>query len=80
MRVKGTRPGWISEVYTCFRGLREASSEHRPQRDEPQCRSGGKRAVVFLPVEATEAQQAQNQVIFLENFFYELRRKAPTGK
>jgi serine/threonine-protein kinase len=40
----------------------------------------GKRIVVFKPAEATEAQQAQNQVIFLENFFDELRRKAPVGK
>lgn len=40
----------------------------------------GKRAVVFAPVEAPEAQQAQNHVISLENFFDELRRKVPVGK
>ena len=40
----------------------------------------GRRFVVFLPVEAPEAQQAQNHVVFLENFFDELRRKAPVGK
>ncbi len=37
----------------------------------------GKRLVVFAPVQAPEAQQAQNHVIFLENFFDELRRKVP---
>ena len=30
-----------------------------------------------MPVETPGAQQAQNHVIFLENFFDELRRKAP---
>ena len=40
----------------------------------------GKRIVVFMPAEAPEAQQAQNHVIFLENFFDELRRKVPAGK
>jgi tRNA A-37 threonylcarbamoyl transferase component Bud32 len=37
----------------------------------------GKRVVALLPVETPEAQQAQNHVIFLENFFDELRRKVP---
>jgi serine/threonine-protein kinase len=40
----------------------------------------GKRSVVFMPVEAPEAQKAQSQVMFLENFFDELRRKAPARK
>ena len=40
----------------------------------------GKRIVVFMPAEAPEAQQAQNHVIFLENFFDELRRKVPARK
>ena len=40
----------------------------------------GKRFVVFMPVEASKAQQAQNHVIFLENFFDELRRKVPASK
>jgi Tol biopolymer transport system component/predicted Ser/Thr protein kinase len=40
----------------------------------------GKRIVVFLPDKAPEAQQAQNHVIFLINFFDELRRKVPARK
>ena len=40
----------------------------------------GKRAVVFAPVGVPAAQQAQNHVIFLENFFDELRRKVPVGR
>jgi dipeptidyl aminopeptidase/acylaminoacyl peptidase len=40
----------------------------------------GKRIVVFMPVEAPEAQKTQNQVIFLQNFSDELRRKVPVGK
>ena len=37
----------------------------------------GKRIVAVLPVEGPDAQQSQSHVIFLENFFDELRRKAP---
>lgn len=40
----------------------------------------GKRVVALMPVETAEARKAQNQVIFLENFFDELRRKVPVGK
>jgi len=40
----------------------------------------GKRIVALMPVETPEAQKAQNHVIFLENFFDELRRKVPVGK
>jgi serine/threonine-protein kinase len=37
----------------------------------------GKRIVALMPTEGHEAQQSQNHVIFLENFFDELRRRAP---
>jgi hypothetical protein len=37
----------------------------------------GKRIVALMPVETAEAQKAQSHVIFLENFFDELRRKVP---
>jgi serine/threonine-protein kinase len=40
----------------------------------------GKRIVALMPVETAEAQKAQSHVIFLENFFDELRRKVPVGK
>ena len=40
----------------------------------------GKRIVALMPVETPPGQQAQNHVIFLENFFDELRRRVPTGK
>jgi serine/threonine-protein kinase len=40
----------------------------------------GKRFAVLMPVEPPEAQQSQHHVIFLENFFDELRRKVPAGK
>jgi hypothetical protein len=40
----------------------------------------GERIVALMPVETAEAQKAQNQVIFLENFSDELRRKVPVGK
>jgi len=41
---------------------------------------GGKRIVAVMPAEAKGAQEPQNHVVFLENFFDELRRKVPTGK
>jgi hypothetical protein len=37
----------------------------------------GKRVAALMPVEAPGAEQAQSHVIFLENFFDELRRKVP---
>jgi hypothetical protein len=41
----------------------------------------GKRVVALMPAtEAKGAQEAQNYVVFLENFFDELRRKVPVGK
>ena len=40
----------------------------------------GKRIVVLMPVETTEAQKAQSHLIFLENFSDEVRRKVPVGK
>jgi Tol biopolymer transport system component len=40
----------------------------------------GKRIVALMPAEIAEGQKAQNHVIFLENFFDEVRRKVPVGK
>jgi hypothetical protein len=40
----------------------------------------GKRFAVILPVEQTGSQQARSRVTFIENFFDEVRRRAPTGK
>jgi Tol biopolymer transport system component len=40
----------------------------------------GKRIAALMPVEEPEARQAQNHVIFLENFFDELQRKVPAVK
>ena len=41
----------------------------------------GKRIAALMPADAAQGQQAQNHVIFLENFFDELRRKVPlSGK
>jgi len=33
-----------------------------------------------MPAEASQAQKAQSHVIFLQNFFDELRRKVPASK
>jgi serine/threonine-protein kinase len=38
----------------------------------------GKRIVAIMPVETAEGQRAQNHVIFLENFFDEVRRRTAT--
>ena len=40
----------------------------------------GKHIVALMPVQAPETQKAENHVIFLENFFDELRRRVPAGK
>ena len=40
----------------------------------------GKRIVALMPAETPQGQSAQSHLIFLENFFDELRRRVPTGK
>jgi serine/threonine protein kinase/Tol biopolymer transport system component len=40
----------------------------------------GKRIAVVTPVESAEAPKQEHDVVFIENFFDELRRRAPTGK
>jgi len=35
---------------------------------------------VLTPVESAQAPAADHTVVFLENFFDELRRRVPTGK
>jgi Tol biopolymer transport system component len=40
----------------------------------------GKRIAALMPAEAPGQEQAQNHVIFLENFLDDLRRRAPAGK
>jgi serine/threonine-protein kinase len=42
--------------------------------------SDGKRVVALMQAEGPEARQSQHQVVFLENFFDELRRRAPVEK
>jgi hypothetical protein len=37
----------------------------------------GKRLAILMPMEAPEAPKADHEVVFLQNFFDELRRKAP---
>jgi eukaryotic-like serine/threonine-protein kinase len=39
----------------------------------------GKRIAALVPAETPEGQKAQNHVIFLLNFFDELRRRVPVG-
>jgi serine/threonine protein kinase len=40
----------------------------------------GKRVAVVTPVESAAAPRQEHEVVFLENFFDELRRRVPTGK
>ena len=40
----------------------------------------GKRIAALMPVETEDGQRAQSHVIFLENFFDEVRRKVSVGK
>jgi len=42
--------------------------------------SDGKRVVALMPAEGSEAQQSWRHVVFLENFFDELRRLAPVKR
>jgi len=40
----------------------------------------GKKVAVTMPVETPEAPKADHEVVFLQNFFDELRRRVPVGK
>jgi serine/threonine-protein kinase len=40
----------------------------------------GKRIVAVMPAEGLESQPSQHDVVFLENFFDELRRRAPVKR
>jgi hypothetical protein len=40
----------------------------------------GKRVAVVTPVESAEAPKQEHEVVFLQNFFDELRRRVPLGK
>jgi hypothetical protein len=40
----------------------------------------GRRVVVLIPLETAEASKQEHEVVFLENFFDELRRRVPVGK
>ena len=40
----------------------------------------GKRVVVVTPVESAEAAKPDHELVFLQNFFDEFRRRVPVGK
>ena len=40
----------------------------------------GKRVAVLTPVESAEASKQEHEVVFIENFFDELRRRVPAGR
>ena len=40
----------------------------------------GKRVLVVTPVESAEAPKQEHEIVMLQNFFDELRRKVPVGK
>jgi hypothetical protein len=39
----------------------------------------GKRVAVLTPVESADARKQEREVVFLQNFFDELRRRVPAG-
>jgi hypothetical protein len=40
----------------------------------------GKRVVVIMPVETQDTPKQEHEVVFLQNFFDEVRRRVPIGK
>jgi Tol biopolymer transport system component/predicted Ser/Thr protein kinase len=65
------KPRVWSEKIVANLGLNGANYDLTPE---------GKRIVALMPAEAPKEQLADNQVIFLQNFFDDVRRKAPVGK
>jgi hypothetical protein len=62
------RSGGHDDRYSHQHGIRDVSL------------ADGKQIAALMPVETAEAQNAQSHVIFLENFFDELRRKVRLSK
>jgi len=56
--------------------VREAARGLRSSRPNYDLAPDGKRIAALMPAEAQEGQKAQNHVIFQENFFDEVRRRA----
>jgi len=54
--------------------------EPTPVRTDFDLAPDGKRLAVVTPVGSPEAPKQDHEVVFLQNFFDELRRKVPTGK
>jgi hypothetical protein len=52
----------------------------KPGGTEFDLSSDGKRLAVLTPVQLAEAPKIEHEVVFLENFFDELRRRTPPGK
>ena len=40
----------------------------------------GKRLIVFMPTATVGAPKAEHTVVFVQNFFDELRRRVPVGR
>jgi hypothetical protein len=59
---------WIAKLRVRQNGLANEPWDLAPD---------GKRVVVVTPIESTEAPKQEHEVVFLENFFDELRRKVP---
>ena len=71
--AKTTKPDWAGR----YRG---AIAMNYKTRAQIALNLGGLIADGFIAIEAQDAQQVKNHVVFLLNFFDELRRRAPVGK
>ena len=73
----------ISFTGTTSYGLREKwyqAGMRKSNRNYDLVPESKRIAVLMSAAESKEAQEAQNQVVFLENFLDELQRKVPVGK
>ena len=59
---------WMAKIGAGENGFGNAAWDLAPD---------GKRVVVAVPVESTEAPKQEHEVVFLQNFVDELRRRVP---
>jgi hypothetical protein len=69
-----------------------AALNYRPQAEKPRVwiaklggtqwdlAPDGKRVAVVTPVNSPEAPRQEHEIVMLQNFFDELRRRVPAGK
>ena len=76
--IRTIRDGGVSIIDIASKKVVQTLDLHTKRSNRLKFTPDGKRIVALMPVGTAEGQKAQNHVIFLENFFDEVRRRTAT--